>query len=305
MDQQQTTGERVQQHVLGVHGIRQGKTSQRELAKSWRDALERGVEQLHGSEALNAKSTHPTLQLPHWATLLAEDTGRLSTRHVLPDDETPFTAAEEEFIVQALDDLLTPEERAYADQVDPTTLGMVKVPPRITQRAIAYDRRQPDGRVYALIHRLREVHVYLTEPELASQIRKYVLQGADDRTTVLLGHSLGSVIAYDLLRYEEIAAPGTAGMAVHTFVTCGSPLAIPTIQRGMGLSDGLLAPIASHIRWVNVFDPDDVVTGGAGLAGVAERVTDIEVDNGIRDPHAAPRYLRTRPVARAVTAAWS
>ncbi|MGA5605120.1 endopeptidase [Streptomyces griseoincarnatus] len=295
----------MQQHVLGVHGIRQGKTSQRELAKSWRDALERGVEQLHSLDALKEKSIHPTLQVPHWAALLAEDTGRLSTGHALPDDETPFTAAEEEFIVQALDDLLTPAERAYASQVDPTTLGMVKVPPRITQRAIAYDRSHPDGRVNALIHRLREVHVYLTEPELASQIRKHVLQGAEARTTVLIGHSLGSVIAYDLLRYEEIAAPGTAGPAVHTFVTCGSPLAIPTIQRGMGLSDGQLAPIASHIRWVNVFDPDDAVTGGAGLTGAADQVTDIEVDNGIRDPHAAPKYLRTDAVARAVTATWS
>lgn len=165
-------GERVQQHVLGVHGIGQGKTSQRELTKSWRDALQRGVQRLHG-DALTAKSVLvPTVQVPHWSALLSNDSGELSTRDVLPDDSTPFTADEEAFVVQALDDLLTPEERAYAAQVDSTTLGIIKVPPSITRRAVAYDRRKPGGLVSRLVRVLREVHMYLTEPDLAEEVRK-------------------------------------------------------------------------------------------------------------------------------------
>ncbi|MGW0875267.1 endopeptidase [Streptomyces sp. NPDC002740] len=295
-----------QQHVLGVHGIGQGKTSQRELTKSWRDALDRGVNLLHGGATPTAEDmSAPLLKVPHWSALLVDDGGGLSTREAFPDDATPFTADEEAFVVQALDDLLTPQERAYAAQVDPTTLGLVKVPPSITRRAIAYDRRQPGGRASKIIHSLREVHTYLTEPDLADRVRQYVLESADAHTTVLIGHSLGSVIAYDLLRREEIAAPGTAGAAVHTFVTCGSPLAIPTVQRGMGITGGRLAQIAPHLRWINVFDPDDAVTGAAGLALTTDQVRDAEVDNGRLDPHAAVKYLRTLPVARAVTATWS
>jgi hypothetical protein len=295
-----------QQYVLGVHGIGQAKTSQRELTKSWRDALERGVKLLHGGATPMAKSMPvPVLEVPHWSALLADDEGGLSTREAFPGDATPFTAAEEAFIVQALDDLLTPQERAYAAQVDPTTLGLVKVPPSITQRAIAYDQRKPGSLVSKLIRVLREVHTYLTEPGLADQVRQYVLKSADAHTTVLIGHSLGSVIAYDLLRHGEIAAPGTAGAAVHTFVTCGSPLAIPTVQRGMGITDGRLTQIAPHLRWINVFDPDDAVTGAAGLALATDQVRDVEVDNGRLDPHAAVKYLRSAPVARAVTATWS
>ncbi|MEU0786828.1 endopeptidase [Streptomyces sp. NPDC006173] len=281
-------------------------TSQRELTKSWRDALERGVNELQSPIALSAdKAPVPTLRVPHWSALLADDDGRLSTREGLPGETTPYTADEETFVVQALDDLLTPQERADAEHVDPTTLGVIKVPARITQRAMTLDRRKPGGLVSKLIRVLREVHTYLTDPDLARNVRKHVLQDADEHTTVLIGHSLGSVIAYDLLRYEEIAAPGTAGAAVHTFVTCGSPLAIPTVQRGLGIEEGRLALSTPHIRWINVFDPGDVVTGGAGLVLTADRVTDFAVSNGVRDPHAATRYLRTTPVARAVTHAGS
>ncbi|MFB7998786.1 endopeptidase [Streptomyces sp. NPDC056002] len=295
-----------QQHVLGVHGIKQGMTSQRELTKSWRDALERGVNQLQSPTVpLAERALVPTLRVPHWSALLADDDGRLSTQEGLPDETTPYTADEESFVVQALDDLLTPQERAQAAHVDPTTLGVIKVPARITQRAITLDRRKPDGLVGKLIRVLREVHTYLTDPDLAADVRKHVLQDADEHTTVLIGHSLGSVIAYDMLRYEELAAPGTAGAAVHTLVTCGSPLAIPTVQRGLGISEGRLAGTAPHIRWINVFDPGDVVTGGAGLALAADGVTDFAVSNGVRDPHAATKYLRTAPVARAVTTAGS
>ncbi|MFJ6438823.1 endopeptidase [Streptomyces sp. NPDC091416] len=295
-----------QQHVLGVHGIGQGKTSQRQLTKSWRDALDRGVKLLHGGATPMAEGMlAPVLKVPHWSALLVDDGGGLSTREAFPDEATPFTADEEAFIVQALDDLLTPKERAYAAQVDPTTLGLPKVPPSITRRAIAYDRRKPGGRASKLILSLREVHAYLTEPDLAGLVRKHVLESADGHTTVLIGHSLGSVIAYDLLRHEEIAAPGTACGAVHTLITCGSPLAIPTVQRGMGITDGRLTQIAPHLRWINVFDPDDAVTGAAGLALTTDQVRDVEVDNGRLDPHAAVKYLRTLPVARAVTGTWS
>ncbi|MFD6833832.1 hypothetical protein [Streptomyces diastaticus] len=82
----------------------------------------------------------PTLQVPQWSALLADGDGRLSIGTALPDEATPFTADEEAFVTQALDDLLTPQERAYAARVNPTTLGVIKVPARITQRTVALDR---------------------------------------------------------------------------------------------------------------------------------------------------------------------
>lgn len=294
-----------QQQVLGVHGIGQSKTSQRRLAFDWQRALERGINRL--GSALPA--AHPTLStlsvnVPHWSSLIREETDTLSSADTFAFDNVTFTAEEEDFVARALDDLLTAEDRAYAEQLDPTTLGLPRIPGHVTRTAMAYDRSHPGGQVTALIEHLREVHLYLTDGDLARRVRGCVLEAASDLTTVVIGHSLGSVIAFDLLRLGELAAPGTVGAGVRMLVTCGSPLAIPTVRRAMGLQDQeLMTP--PGIRWLNVFDPGDAVTGGAGLALAAPNVIDAKVANGLIQPHAATRYLRTVPVAQAVTGGWS
>ncbi|MGW1894041.1 hypothetical protein ACWCP6_27885 [Streptomyces sp. NPDC002004] len=61
----------------------------------------------------------------------------------------------------------------------------------------------------------------------------------------------------------------------------------------------------AHIKWLNVYDPDDVVTGVFDLAPDARNVTGTEVDNGNVNPQAARKYLRTLPVERAATHSWS
>ncbi|MFB6887719.1 endopeptidase [Kitasatospora sp. NPDC056327] len=301
-------GERVdRQHVLGVHGIWQGRTSRRELTKDWTEALERGVGGLRGTaDARGSVPSVPAVEVPHWTALLAKSTGSLSGDDLLPTDLTPFTADEEAFVAQALDDLLSSEERAYAARTDPTTLGLPKLwPASVTRLAMAYDRRKPGGAVAKLIGALREVHLYLTRSDLAAQVRAHVSEAASERTSVLIGHSLGSVIGYDLIRRAELATPGGTGTALHTFVTCGSPLAIPAVRRGLAVPDGEAMVLPPHIRWVNVFDPGDIITGGAGLAAEAATVIDVQVDNGRIDPHAATRYLRTVPVVRAATGTWT
>ncbi|MFF2949813.1 endopeptidase [Kitasatospora sp. NPDC057965] len=302
-------GEQVErQHVLGVHGIWQGRTSRRELTKDWTEALERGVGGLlrGTADAPGGSPAVPAVEVPHWTALLAQKSDSLSGADLVPTDLTPFTTEEEAFVSQALDDLLTSEERAYAAQTDPTTLGLPKLwPASVTRLAMAYDRRKPCGAVAKLIGALREVHLYLTQSDLAARVRAHVSEAASERTSVLIGHSLGSVIAYDLIRRAEIAAPGATGTALHTFVTCGSPLAIPTVRRGLAVPDGEAMALPPHIRWVNVFDPGDVITGGAGLTAAAPTVIDVQVDNGRIDPHAATRYLRTVPVAQAVTGTWT
>lgn len=73
--------------------------------------------------------------------------------------------------------------------------------------------------------------------------------GAND-DVILLGHSLGSVVVYDLVRERP-------DLPVRGLITLGSPLGLPTILRRMAaprFPDGLA-------RWVNVFDPRDLVTG--------------------------------------------
>ncbi|MET8275105.1 endopeptidase [Streptomyces sp. NPDC005096] len=295
-----------QQRIVGVHGIRQGGTSQRQLHKDWSRALDRGIRAFHVGTSAPASALTPILDVPHWSPLLARGVDRLGPSDGMSDESVPLTGDEEAFLVEAFDDLLRSEDVAWAEQQDLPTLGPPKMwPASLTRRVIAYDRRAPEGAGRKLVTFLREVRYYLTNPTLADRVRTRVLEAFSDTTTVVIAHSLGSVIAYDLIRHQQLAAPGTVGARLHTFVTCGSPLAIPAIRRAMTIPDRDLLATPPGIRWVNVHDPDDVITGAAGLALGARNVIDAEVDNGNTDPHAAEKYLRTIPVARAATNSWS
>jgi len=282
--------------VVGVHGIGQSKTSQHQLTVDWGRALQRGIDSLPNSAACTA-----SLEVPHWTALLARGTDRLGPEDDLFGESVPMEPAEEEFVAEVFADLVRPEDVVFAETQPLATLGPPKLwSPRLTRLAMAYDRRRPGGGGQFMVRRMREVRYYLTKPALAAEVRAFVRDGFTVDAGVVIGHSLGSVIAYDLLRHKEVGAAGTPGSALHTLVTCGSPLGIPAVRRLMGITDGTPLQLDSHIRWVNVFDPDDFITGGAGLSAVARELTEAQVDNGIGDPHSALRYLRSVPVARAV-----
>ncbi|MDJ0462622.1 hypothetical protein [Streptomyces sp. H27-C3] len=92
---------------------------------------------------------------------------------------------------------------------------------------------------------------------------------------VVLGHSLGGIIAVDLL------ADPASGLAVDLLVTVGSqaPLlyeldALPSLPYGTGLPD-------AFPPWVNVHDRRDLLSYlAAGAFGNDPRITDAPVDNG-------------------------
>ena len=79
---------------------------------------------------------------------------------------------------------------------------------------------------------------------------------------MVIGHSLGSVVAYEYLCHDRPAS-------VELLVTLGSPLGIPNVVfdkltpapvGGAGAWPGMVA------AWVNVADPDDIVALRKDLA---------------------------------------
>ncbi|MFF8831907.1 alpha/beta fold hydrolase [Streptomyces sp. NPDC015131] len=104
---------------------------------------------------------------------------------------------------------------------------------------------------------------------------------------VVLGHSLGGIIAVDLL------ADPPPGLAVDLLVTVGSqaPLlyeldALPSLPYGTGLP-------RRFPRWLNIYDRRDLLSYlASGAFGHDPRVTDVEVDNG-------------QPVSAAHSAYWA
>ncbi|MEU6260422.1 hypothetical protein [Streptomyces sp. NPDC047043] len=280
--------------IVGVHGIRQSGTSKRQLTEDWSGALDDGLGEL-GMPVLSSDA----LELPHWTGLLQRGANDLGPEKDRFDASVPLSQGEVDFVAGALEEVVRQEDLDRIQQVELQTLGLPQLwPPYLTRLVMAYDLRFPRGGGKLLVSAMREVRLYLYEPELAARVRSFVAEAFDARTSVVIGHSLGSVIAYDLLRRGEIAPDRTA--AVRTLVTCGSPLSIPSVRRGLDVADGAPLKLPGGTAWVNVFDPGDFITGGMGLSTLSPGIIDAQVNNGNGDPHSALRYLRTSPVARTI-----
>jgi hypothetical protein len=115
---------------------------------------------------------------------------------------------------------------------------------------------------------------------------------------LVVGHSLGTVIAYDVL--SEAAS---AASAVPLLVTLGSPLGYTEIQDVVTRPLQLPAPVR---LWANFADPFDVVALDSSLADDFQggpRIVDARVDNPSPNNHAACGYLGAARVRTTVAAA--
>ncbi len=85
-----------------------------------------------------------------------------------------------------------------------------------------------------LVFDLKQVRRYLTYPELRAAARSRVTDLIGPGTQVVVGHSLGSVVAYEALHAldasDTIEGPeDEPGHRVRALVTLGSPLGIPNL----------------------------------------------------------------------------
>ncbi|MER6917111.1 hypothetical protein ABT354_36185 [Streptomyces sp. NPDC000594] len=142
-------------------------------------------------------------------------------------------------------------------------------------------------------HTFTEVYAYFFggDGPAMRRIAAAALDGLDADRGVVIGHSLGSVIAYEALVER--------GQDVALFLTAGSPLAVAEIR------DQLLAPpaVPPGVRsWHNVCDLRDPVALGHLLGPVfppVGRITDLLVANASRNHHGIAGYLRA-PRVRAL-----
>jgi len=152
-----------------------------------------------------------------------------------------------------------------------------------------------------LIGMLKQVRRYLTDDGVRDRIQREIADCVTGDTRVLVGHSLGSVVAYEAL----CAHPE---WPVTTLVTIGSPLGIPNLvfdrlrpgpQAGRGSWPGGVRD------WTNLCDRGDVVALAKQLAPLfpdeRREVTDVLVDNGWR-AHAIERHLTAVETGAAIAA---
>ena len=131
---------------------------------------------------------------------------------------------------------------------------------------------------------------------------------------MLISHSLGSIIAYDVL------TTGAANLSVDTLVSIGSPLGLPIIKSRIfaerkqdSLPKGSLkTPDNIRLHWYNLADVrdkiainytlrDDFVENSAGIRPVDKLVVNDYVYGDQKNPHKSYGYLRTPEMAAIIS----
>jgi hypothetical protein len=161
----------------------------------------------------------------------------------------------------------------------------------------ALDTHLPGGSGASIALATHDVYQYLRNPGIRDVIESGVRAAMSPGVpTVLVGHSLGSVVAYNLLRRDAVAL----GWQVPLYVTVGCPLGVTAIRRA-------LQPIqfpACAEHWYNALDPRDVVAlypldvTHFGVSPAIENKTD--VDNHTENRHGIAGYLNDPDVARQI-----
>ena len=139
---------------------------------------------------------------------------------------------------------------------------------------------------------LRDVFLYTQRDAVRRAIDKIVAADLADDTAVVVGHSLGSVVAYNIIKNAKSKVP--------LYVTVGSPLSIRAVRQ-------TLLPISNPVGvrgWYNAFDTRDVVA----LYPLDTKNFDVDpaitnnstVNNWTENRHGIIGYLDDPKVAKAI-----
>lgn len=245
--------------VVCVHGVAQQHKGEDVLWREWQPALRDGLRRagVAGQAALE------TLEAEDVVCAFYGDLFRPPGRPLNVGDPWLTAADATEYDAQ----LLLAWWRGAAE-ADSSVIGpderVLAATPRSVQaalRALSRSRFFAGVADRALLFNLAQVRRYLTEAEVRDAAQARVAAAVGPDTNVLIGHSLGSVVAYEAL----CANPN---WPIMTLVTLGSPLGIRNLifDRLIPTPEPFPQPSTARgrwpggvERWVNLADEGDVV----------------------------------------------
>jgi pimeloyl-ACP methyl ester carboxylesterase len=285
--------------VVCVHGVGQQREADTTLHEVWAPALRGGVKLAGGDLAERDVLCvlYGNLFRPEGRPLAVGD---------------PLIRAEE--LDEFERDLLAAWWAEAADTdpgvIAPGARGLARTP-RSAQaglRALSGSRFFTAVGERALLGDLRQVRDYLHVPGIRQEVMRRVAEAVTDETRVMVGHSLGSVVAYEAL----CAHPE---WPVRMLVTLGAPLGIPNL-----IFDRLQpAPLSTAEAgagprgrwpgqgrvWTNIADEADVVALVKDLRPAFGPDVDQWVVNNGAHAHTVKPYLTAVETGRAIKAGLS
>jgi hypothetical protein len=266
--------------LIGIHGL-SNKPTQEVLAKGWEDAIREG---LHKNEEIeNAPINFSSV---YWADVMYPE----------PDPDPDLYREAEEGALKTYKDSWLDAVKAKAFDWSGDVLDSMKTYFGVDAFADT-----------VLKLKLQDLSRYYEEENIRTQLRerlrKEILKHTDKRI-MILSHSMGTIIAYDVLRNIGKEHPR---LIIDHFVTLGSPLGLPHVKYKAAQENPLIRTPSVVKRWSNFADKRDPVSMDVHLAGDyaandnGVAVKDDLVANdwgGIH--HKSYGYLRTPEVSKVI-----
>jgi hypothetical protein len=276
-------------HLIFIHGL-SNKPSLNDLKRIWLEALAEPRENNPGFDlsTVGVKST-----FIYWANLFYDEPLAAENYESRSDELSKSVANEIElpsdaWVAAMLKQFPIDEDNVFEDAPteNVSDLEYERIPlPWVVKKQV-------------IKHFLQEAHGYLFNIDgVRDVIRKKVVVAINQAKVsgeriVLVGHSQGAIIAYDVLSGDS-SCPNVDGL-----MTLGSPLGIDEVQDKLTWSRNNGFPDKLKGSWINVYDSFDAVArldpkhANDFKKNGKEVVIDIQENNWGSWRHSATKYLK-------------
>jgi hypothetical protein len=287
--------------IIGIHGL-ENKPSKRLLQEWWKQSMVEGLVAIRKYHAL------PIFEMVYWADAIYDKPLNAD----ITDKNDPYFL--EEIYTPAITDFQTKTRNFRLKAVGFIVKQLKRI--FLNQDLSLKNRAVVESFVQRYFHELDVYYKESCNDENMAQCeaRKImvervvsVLQKYDGFEIFLIGHSMGSILAFDALCFE------VPQIKINTFITIGSPLGLPFMvskiasrqkitQRGKAV---IQTPSSIEKSWYNFSDIDDVIAlnyklrtefdqNDKGVKPIDVLVRNNYTMNDKKNPHSAFGYLRSK-----------
>jgi hypothetical protein len=275
--------------VVGIHGI-WNPVDGAEITRDWFPNLQYGLQQA-GFPAISKNE----FVVAAYADLFESNNVRSSGNDLsLEELNEPWT---EEFLLRLWREAALQDRKVQSPDLEGRGRKADLIQEGIRQM-MKYPVIQVPGEKISFFTFLSQVRRYLFDKDLKAQIQERVVSQITEETRVIIGHSLGSIVAYECLCKHP-------SWKIHTLVTVGSPLGItPSVFKQLiptpQAEKGDYPPV---VKWINVADERDIVALEKKLSSRFGEVEDYSVkhsDKALFSAHDVRCYLKAIETGRAI-----
>lgn len=247
-------------NVLMIHGIGQEGSTQQELIKVWTESLQKVAPNLLNGSKVN---------MAYYGTTLADwTTGKTKGAVGMGPEQTEVDIGDDnelKFLVAAMGEALAKngggeaEIEAALEEADDIAVPMDSFfGRRLVGLVRALETISP-AKGSLMLRIVKQGYTYLSSPGAGKAVDDIVRPLLQKSPQVLITHSLGTVIAFKLLR--EMEKEGQH-VKIPLLITMGSPLGLEAFKKKLGPAFGKASFVE---RWENFYDPSDLVALGKDL----------------------------------------